>query len=343
MKASTIFTFTCLITLVMVTPAKAQDNIEEFLEAGPDASALYQAYFEPMIIGFGYGAANSWYTSAKTHETFGIDLSITATAVYAPDDQLTYNTADLNLENNPAGRISPGTYPTSLGPTSPIPRFTGTGIIGSINGPVGFDFANEVSIVENATFVPMIQLGIGTVKNTDVKIRFASDFGSISDVSFLMWGIGIQHDINQWIPFLRRAPVDLAVLLGYSNFSSDVEDFSSSPEDVNEKVELDASNFTAQLLVSKQISFFTAYAGIGYAGHSNEINVLGTYQTSAYGSITDPATGLDFNASSFRATFGGRLKFGFFSIFSDYTFQEYNAWSVGIGLVNLKENDRLGL
>jgi hypothetical protein len=325
----------------------AQDNVEEYVETGQNnAENVYKAYMEPLIVGFGYGVTNGWYNTAVTHEKFGIDLSISATAAYAPDDQLYFNVNDLNLQDGVTlSGASDGRYPTALGPTQPVPiiGFSDTSV--TVQGPGGFEFANEVGIVENAAFVPMVQLAIGTFKNTDLKLRFASDFGTISDYKFLMWGVGLQHDINQWIPVIRRFPIDFSILVAYTNLTSEVENFDE--DNPGNTLEFNSNNFTAQFIVSKKISFFTPYAAIGYNGVSSNIDVLGTYDVVEFPNdtqtITDPVNNLELNNSSFRATFGARLKFGFISIFSDYTFQEYDIWTLGVSLVNIKENDRLGL
>lgn len=318
----------------------AQDNIEAFVETfdadDGNPAKLYQAYIDPLITSFGYGVSNGWYNTAKTHKSFGIDLSITGTTVYVPDDELFYNPDELGLVG--VDFTGPDeTYPTILGPENPVPRFNVQGGAQNVEGPAGFEFTNDLpNVFQNAGLVPMIQLGVGIVKETDVKVRFASDFGTVDDFSFTMWGIGVQHGINQWIPALERFPLDFAVLFAYTNISSDFEDFDDSA--VDDRIELGSNALTFQVLASKQFSVLTLYSGFGFNRTGNDLTVTGNFNN---GEIIDPVPDLSFNASSARATFGARLKFGFFSLFTDYTFQKFDMWTMGISLVNIREKKRL--
>ncbi|MEM7549975.1 MAG: DUF6588 family protein [Bacteroidota bacterium] len=335
-----------LVFLLFVTniPLQAQDDLGALLEGGTaDAEILVQQYIEPLVDGSGFGLSGGWYNTAKTHKPFGIDLSITATAAYAPNSDLSYNPEGLGLTN--IEFVDPNQeYPTALGDTQPIPRFNVIDDNGDIitdtpiEGPVGFDFLEDIpSIFSNAVPVPMIQLGIGLVKNTDLKVRYGQDFGlGDDDFEFRVLGFGIQHDIKQWIPFVKKLPIDVAVLLAYTDIDSEVQNIGGI-EDLDDRLEFDTNVFTGQLLVSKQFSVFTIYSGFGFNAISSDVNVLGTYQLESDEIIVDPVT-LGFNSGGGRATFGARVKLGFFSIFTDYTFQEYDNWTIGLSLINIREN-----
>ncbi|MEP2026184.1 DUF6588 family protein, partial [Reichenbachiella sp.] len=104
--------------------------------------------------------------------------------------------------------------------------------------------------------------------------------------------------------------------------------------------ELIANNTSIQALVSKKLSILTLYGGLGYNIVSSGIKVEGTIENYE---LTDIVTGepytvedpVDFKydgGSTFRATFGMRLKLAFLTLHSDYTFQKYNMLSVGLGM-----------
>ncbi len=62
-----------------------------------------------------------------------------------------------------------------------------------------------------------------------------------------------------------------------------------------------------------------------YDVEDNEGNVVGIVPET----ISNPVS-MNFNANGVRGTLGTRLNLGFFKIFADYTFQEYNTLTAGI-------------
>jgi hypothetical protein len=81
--------FLCGVLLVNVINLKAQTtDFDSFLRAGTeDANTLIGYYLEPIVVGFSYGMANSWYNSAETHDGFGIDFMISANLTSVPNSK----------------------------------------------------------------------------------------------------------------------------------------------------------------------------------------------------------------------------------------------------------------
>ena len=177
-------------------------------------SAWSTNYLEPAVLGFSYGMSNGWYNTAETHRPLGIDLTITANVVSIPLSQETFT-------------FNPTEYShiQLLGDDNHIPT-----VIGPINGPqLQFSYtdpetghtvaaAREIGgiglreqIGYNVVPSPMVQFGIGTLLNTDLIIRYIPEV-SVGKFSTSLFGFGIKHDIKQWIPGIRRLPIDIAVL-----------------------------------------------------------------------------------------------------------------------------------
>ncbi|MGK7390012.1 MAG: DUF6588 family protein [Candidatus Cyclobacteriaceae bacterium M2_1C_046] len=331
--------------LLFISPLKAQTDIENLFRAkgeiaARDAKKLLKGYFNPLVKGFGYGMANGWYNTAKTHEPLGFDVTVTINAAMIPDEDLFYDIAALELERielvSVNGNVS-GQAPTLFGPDVPVQyRFTDPDL-GSqtFQGPPGVGLKEEIG--SNFAPVPMAQIGIGTIKNTDVKIRFVPEVGG-KDYSFQMWGIGIMHDITQYIG-LESAPIDISAFVGYTDlhFELDLSDPNNAVT-AGQRGTFDSNTLTFQALVSKKLSLLTIYGGIGYNRISSKFNMLGIFNIDTDGNgdadftLTDPVKNMDFPSGGARATAGAQLKLAAITLHADYTLQEYNTLTVGLGV-----------
>lgn len=335
--------------------AKAQNeqDIIAFLQAGEeDAAKLIQAYVEPAVISMSYGMAGGWYNTAKPHKSLGFDIGITMNMAFIPTSENYFDPNKLNLSSYTTynGNIDkPGKgAPTFFGPkdeTNYTSDPDGTGPLTPItfNGPEGLDLKNKIGFA--ATPVPMIQLGIGVIKNTDIKIRFVnSDMvgaiipnADLKNSDFSIFGIGVMHDIKQHIKGIKLLPFDLSALVAYNSVTgtSDVSNdgSSSGPESSNGELDYKFNSWVIQGLISKKISVLTGYAGLGYSIVNTNVDVKGDYDIdpgSGTFMLNDPVA-IDFKNNSMRLTVGMRLKFGPFYLNGDYTFQKYNTVSFGLG------------
>lgn len=224
-------------------------------------------------------------------------------------------------------------YPTVVGPRNPQPvievRNATTGQFetsGVFEGPVGFDYAND--LIPKAAPVAMPQIGIGLIKNTDIKFRFLPSVGS-DDVKLNMFGIGLMHDIKQWIPGNSLIPIDISVLVAYSNVGFEVLNIDGVS---GNEARFDLNAWTYNLLVSKELHIITFYGGLSYLNSTNTVDVVGDYDVeSSVLPITDPVN-IKFSNSGFGGTLGFRLKIAALTINGEYTLQEYQTLSFGLGV-----------
>ncbi len=316
----------------------------EILYSGPeDASRYADKYFEPIFKGVGYGFNNGWYNTAKTHQSLGFDFTISANLAFVPeaDNYFTFRNEDYlitNLETGTEARTPTLFGPDELGPAMEV-KDDVTGLtIARFAGPRGAGFKDAIGF--QAVPSPIIQVGIGVVKNTDIKLRYIPDVAR-KDADYSVWGIGIVHDIGQWIPVIKKAPIDIAIFGAYSKLSTTVrfdplEDFPGE----NQRFRSTIGGYTLEALVSKKISFLTLLAGFGYNSAKTNFDLLGTYHVT-YGNPALPEDfiltyenpiKLDTNESSARITGGIRLQFAVVTIHGMYTFNGYNLLNVGLGL-----------
>ena len=122
------------------------------------------------------------------------------------------------------------------------------------------DLGSGINLGINVVPSPMVQLGIGTFKNTDIIIRYTPEI-KYDQFKTSVFGMGIKHDIKQWIPGIKRTPIDIAILAGFSGFdnSMDMSDLELSGE--HQEALFNINNWTVQGIVSKKISILTFYGG----------------------------------------------------------------------------------
>ena len=308
-----------LITLFIISSfcfnSFSQDEVK-------DGKSLIEAYISPLGNSLGAALNNGWYNTAKPHQLGGFDFTITANLVLVPADAKTFNISESN--GSTFSGTGDGNTPTILGDKS--------GGTATFNG-TDFDMPKGLNI--SMLPVPMLQAGVGLIKNTEIDVRFMPEIEK-SGVSIGLWGIGVKHDILQWLPIVDKIPIDVSFQAGYTKLSSQImlEDPNS-----NEKAEatLDVRATTFNILLSKKIVMFTAYAGLGYNSTKTTFNVVGNYKLlgNDFGNDFDveELTKFEFESNNnLRANIGFRFQIAVLAIQANYTFSEYPVATVGLGI-----------
>ena len=334
-----------LISAPTLTFAQSEDDIVEFLNAGrSDGEKLMNAYLNPMIEGLSYSFNGGWYHTAKAHNTLGFDLGVSLNAVWIPKSKNYFTPDALNLEATElVDSQVPGRAPTIIGPSDPTTY--GVDVDGdgayddlSFNGPEGLDFKKNLKV--SGVLAPTAQLGIGIYKNTDLKIRWMPEVDAGSSKVKLL-GFGVLHDVKQHIPGIKVLPFDLSMLVAYTNIKGSTvveENFKKPTNDPRQQVlNYNMNAWLIQALISKKIAVVTFYGGIGYNAIKTSSDLKGSYII-----IEDPngnndvilkdPVSLNFKNKSLKLTAGVRLKFGPIYLNGDYSIQEYNTLSVGLGV-----------
>jgi hypothetical protein len=329
-----------MLVATFITLPKAsysQDDIDKIIKGSlKDANYLLEGYMTPLMNSIGTGLNYGWYNTAKVHKTLGVDLTISVSLVYTPTSDKFYSVDNTKLENvqlvgydknQNIGSNDITSVPTIFGPDI-NPKYQ----IGSdtpFDGPSGLDLKDAIKI--NALPVPIYNLGIGLPKGFDLKIRFAPTLTS-GDSKFSLFGLGVMHDVKQYIPGIKSLPFDLSGFVGYTNMKAEQKIDATSGQ--NQQAEVSFSSTTIQALISKKIAVLTVYGGVGYNIAKSTLAMKGTYDLdddSSTPDIKDPIN-LDFSTSGVRATGGIRLKLAVFTFHGDYTLSKYSTLNAGFGI-----------
>jgi hypothetical protein len=320
----------CFI-LLCCGAASAQNDLTKFFPAGEEnAGALIEEYIGPVAEDLGVLINNGWYTTAKTHNKFGVDFTITLNNVLVSSDRKYFDMpsglSGISFDGTTAGGSK---VPTAYGPEDEYPVFQNTAGLNAgttFEGPDGFEPGKSHPL--DAQVLPTLQLGIGLFKNTDLRIRYTPRY-EINNVKVDNWGIGLMHDIKQHIPVLKELPFSWSLFLGYTRLNGTV-DHSGEFLGENQEGKMNGNGITVQTIISKSFKIVTFYGSLGYQRATVDYKVNGTYMVGTPGgesdvlliapfTLTDPYD-FSFSTQSIRGTAGIQFKFGPVLLNSDFTY-----------------------
>lgn len=306
MKKIVFTLMTILLTGSYFSNVNAQDDISNIFKAGvADLNTVANGYLKPAGVSFSTGLGSNWYNTAAVHKPFGFDLTIGVGVLQAPDaDQMFSLTGLTNLKPTIAGTTQAPTFAgkgngvelnlmqphyMSDGTTVNPLWQNGTGKITSFTTPQGV-----------SQYIPTasVQFTLGLPYINDVSVRFVPKV-SYSGFEASLWGVGIKHNIKQWIPVVKDLPFDAAIVLAYSKFDLKYafpSSFQITPDklvsggityvpDPNSNVyttqgmKVSATAQTANLVFSKKLAFITPYVGFGIIKSNFDLTMEGNYPT----------------------------------------------------------------
>jgi hypothetical protein len=362
MKYTLKMTLVCFTWLMVYQTSQAQIKDVGTMISGStqDAEKLFSAYLKPFSKAFGADLNGGWYNTAKTHKLGGFDLTFSVSAAIVPSADKTFNVKDLNLQGNPV--ITGNSAPTVAGARSTGPQLEYQKLVGSTNytyAKFNTPKGTGVGIIP----APMLQLGIGLIKETDVTIRYVpnlnvGDFGGLG-----MWGIGLKHSIKQWIPGIKHAPFfHLSFFGGYTQLKTKAN-LSLSPDFYvtnlgatkgtlikdysGQQMQMNINGFTANILASFDLPVVTFYGGVGFSSTSSTLKLKGTYPLASVNSngqlvvedsnaISDPISlsmkSSDGSTTKPRLNAGIKFKFAIITLHFDYTYANYSVATAGLGI-----------
>jgi len=285
--------------------------------ATEDGKSLIEAYISPLGYSLGAALNNGWYNTAKPHKLGGFDVTITANIVMIPEESKSFNISESN-----GNSFSGGETPTILGDGDGS-QVTYLGA--SEDMPPGLN----IPIIP----LPMLQAGVGLIKGTELDFRYVPelDIGSAGKVG--LFGVGLKHDILQWLPIVDKIPIDLSIQAGYTKLSSEIELIAPNPAIPSPQANLDVSATTVNLILSKKLLMFTPYLGLGYNSTKTTFNVEGNYNIAGLPINITELTNIDFESNNnFRANIGFRFNIAVLALQANYTFSEYPTATIGAGI-----------
>lgn len=315
-----------------------QDQIDQLIKGSKeDANYLVQGYISPLLKSVTYGLNQGWYNTAKPHKFPGADVTLSVSMVTIPTSDYFFNVDNSKLKNlnqvDPGDKITPITkqVPTFFGPDqTPYYNFKNGGVPSPLSstafsGTPGTDLKGKYGV--KSLPIPIANIGIGLPKGFDLKVRYVPQIDIGSGSKFGLFGLGLMHDVKQYIPGIKNLPFDLSAFVGYTSMKTDVV-FDAAK---NQHGQFNVSATTIQGLISKKIAVLTLYGGLGYNMGTAKLKMTGTYDLGNGSSISDPVN-ISVSSSGPRLTTGLRLKLAVFTFSGDYTVQKYNTLTVGFGI-----------
>ena len=286
-----------------------------------EGKQLIESYLSPLGQALGTGLNNSWFTTAKPHKLLGFDLTLSVTPVLIPETSQSFNV-------DQEGSFKGGETPTLLG--------KGQGNEVSYQNSVGnFTFNMPDGLGTGGLLIPMIQAGVGLPKSTEINMRYFPKL-KMDYISLDMMGVGIKHDLLQWIPVAEKLPVHVSIMAGHTRFNStfDIQ---------NQEIDLSLRATTYNLIFSKKIALLTALVGVGYNSSTTNFDINLGEEKSFYlgqganllGINTDDLTNFDFEKhQEFKAQLGLRVQLAILSISANYatTASGHKSITAGLGL-----------
>jgi len=352
----------CLIVVHAPNSQAQLGDAGEILRAGTsDANLLLENYLKPFGAGFGADLNAGWINSARPYRTLGFDFRVHVGMAFVPGSDRNFNVDNLSFDN--LQRVDgPAVSQTAFGEDTP----------GSVLGVfIQNPYSNQSEEVTRFTMpeglgypyvpAPMVQFTVGAIMDTDVTFRYMPTV-SFDELKVNLFGIGLKHGLNQWLPGGSALPVDLSVQMGYTRFNSDFS-FDLLPEtgeDIynpyssatwsNQGAEFKANGFTGNLLVGKTFPVISLYGGIGFQTSGITLKTPGSYPVTSFNPGYNPAitteesreriieridNPVDLNldgGSSLQAMAGFRLRVAFFAISGSYTLAQYPVANLGVGI-----------
>lgn len=338
------------LSQAQVIPPELVDNYVVGLTS--DLNQYMGNYMNPLLKGIGYGFNNGWYNTARPHKSFGFDLTISANAAFVPviDQSFKFipeNYQVLDLTSDPSMTDD---FPTIMGGTTtnevraylskddPDPILSSLYVQSPILDGVREDFPVDAVAVPS----PIIQIGVGILKKTDIKVRWVPTINRTENFKYTYFGLGVMHSVSQWIPVMKDIKfLDVSGFVGFTNIDLTYVLEPGKINGANQEANFGVNTITYEMVGSATFSVFTGFVGLGYDSFKTNLNVNGDYEIKIPGAIdgdgnqlteviTDPVA-LNTNSGGFRATVGVRLKLAVITLHSSYTLQEYNTLNVGLG------------
>lgn len=352
-------------------PAQAQvGDVGSILQASADdANILVKEYLKPFGSGFGASLNSGWTNVAQPHKTLGFDVTVSTGLAVVPTTDKTFDVTQIGLQELEVEN-GPNTLQTISGASDP--EITSLAAYEDIDGDgtreklFGFDMPSGTGF--GYVPAPELKAGIGIIKDTELMLRFVPKVNIRDYGTFEQFGVGAKHGINQWIPGGALLPVDISLMVGYTDQTVS-SDFRLTGEDVivdpnntenpyanqpetwdGQRVEINSEAYTVNALVGKSLPIISVYGGVGFESSNMAISTPGTYPTIGENPDFDqnnPNSGeeplivetLDkpINVSvdgenSFHALAGFRLRFTIFHVSASYKLAQYSTLNAGFGI-----------
>ena len=279
---------------------------------------ILKEYIRPIADGFSAGLNNGWYNTAKPHKFGGFDITISGNIVLIPESYKIFSISEIG-----GSSFSGGETPSIVGEKEPSEiTYNTTGDI--VKMPSGLNIP--------VFPVPILQAGIGLIKGTEINIRYLPkiNVGKIDQIN--LYGLGVKHDLLQWIPGGTVLPLSLSIQGGYTKFNSTVA-LENVLVNKDNELAFDVEAMTVNIILSKKILMFTPYASIGYNSSKSSFKIDGDYTIGALEINAEELANIEYeNNTEIRANLGFRFNIAILALQANYTISKYPVATLGAGI-----------
>jgi hypothetical protein len=272
-----------------------------------------------MAESFGAGLNNGWYNTAKPHSLGGFDLTLTVNTVIIPNSAKTFKITDAGGSTFTSTETEASTIFGSSDVTPMTYNTLGSGVVGQS------DFEMPGGLKTAAMPLPMIQAGIGLIKNTAIDIRYMPMLNVGDNINVNLFGVGVKHDLLQWIPVVGDAiPMSLSLQGGFTTLNTELKIS-------GQEVSLNTKATTINLVASRKLLMVTGYAGVGYNSSTTTFAADANFDLGGVQFNEKVEVPFESN-NNLRANVGLRFNITLVTIQADYTFSEYPTATLGLGV-----------
>jgi hypothetical protein len=335
--------------------SNGQEVFSKIVNGGKeDANKIANAYAGDLLGALGNNLNNGWYSTADPLKLGRFKLELNFPLTFPHQNQKSFSPAELGLQNIECTKSS---APTAFGSLSESADFN---VVKDINGTkqtlTSFNLKGS-----SLPVLPMIapQLNVGLIFDTEIMFRYLPEV-EVKGFKSNSWGLGIKHDIKQWIPVINKMPFSLSVIGAYSklnasyNFNDKLmpSDFNTvplldlngqnailpKPDLTGQSLNLNTTSWNVNLIASKKLPFLTFFGGLRLLHTSSTLsldgnfpiktidtrttvdNVANTNLGKTANSFIADPLKLEYQKTSFGLNAGTRIKLGIVSILVDGTY-----------------------
>ncbi len=326
--------YTLLIALFIGYFTFSQTDIDQILEIGiENAQKFSEDYFAPAGEALVNNMSNGWYTTAKVKKLWHFEVGLVGNLSFVREDKQSFilrtqEYSNLSFSDGSTSQFVANALGTNQQNVSVIVNSgQGSGLEVVLPDGIG---DSEINALPGG----FIQGSMGLIKSTEIKLRFLPRIKAVGNAEIQLYGVAFQHEFTDWVYPLKRWPVKLSGLLGYTNVKGfyDINTNSGVPGE-DQELELSSNSWLLTSIVSTKFPVLNFYGGLGYYFGSTDADLLGVYEIqngpSASEIVTDPISVRN-KTNGVKATIGAQVKFGVFKANLDYTLQNYNNLSLGL-------------
>ena len=272
-----------------------------------------QGYLQPLANTMGAGLNSGLFTTAKVLSPFAPRVVISSTVVSIPSSAKSFM-ATPPKHPYASKEPPPYTYRQEKVKTATVFGNKGGTFIADQGGTEDIALPNGANI--SAFPLPFASVSLGLPMGNEVMLRGLPPMSIDQDLGdTYFWGLGLKHDLTQWVPGLKYTPFDLAMQGVYQNMS--IADF------------VQINSFSVNLQGSFNFLMFGVYSGIGYENATLEAKYK--YNSLGSGRVTQKVR-IDAD-NDFTLTLGGKFKpLPMISVFYDYTYANTPSMNFGLGV-----------